>query len=445
MKLLSLLPWNKAPSSLPNPLDGMTFSDAGTLGLPVEIWQSIFTCIAPHMLPQIVRSPSFQSDGWPRFDPHPQWRPIEYTVKSLIVQRRKITQVCKAWYFIGLPLLWGEFILNLDQPRRSLLALCKMLSNGHQPATNVVHLILFPMLLYLQPSSKKNLDLFPIILSHLPNVAVISTATLSISSPVKPDAIVIEMKRDYKYKFHAKLILSGAGFWDNCHSLFFDGTISLLQPSLPADVEISLPRLTYLHFGVLLGATAHWVMSSWTTPSIRALSIGGGNAEDCLNLLQRVSSTIEILKVPKDWNASWQSTPSAVIVKGLQSLGLSREDHLHNGIPELEKWFNHIVAPNLRQLTFYIRHWSYIPQGSHFRTQVEAAQTQYPTLQHIIIQCTYHKIFPTPGKDGFITIEDLDYLSSKGLVIYIFVEGKGCFDWFTSEGRQAIEGWMRDN
>lgn len=424
----------------------MKFIDAGTCGLPVEIWRLIFNLLAtpcPHILPQTFGPQYSQLDLWPRLNQHPKWFASVEVMRSLIIQRRKIIQVCKLWYFIGLPLLWREFILDLDRPHRSLLALSKRLSNTPQLATNVMHLIIFPMSLVLQSRSKKNLKIIPTILSYLPNVTAISTATLSASSSMKPE-VVFKREREYQSSFQASLILSGSGFWDNCHSLFFDGTMPLLRPSPPAGIKISLPRLTYLRIEVLYEDDAKWIVSSWKIPSLRALTLNGGMAVDCLELLQRFSTTLEVIKVPRRWNVWSVSTPPQVAMNRLHSLGISREGVSYS-IPEGEKWFNHIIAPNLRQITFYIQYWpSYLRLSSHFRTQVEAAQAQYPILQHIVIQCPYQKsIFSTQNKGGFVSIEHLDYLSSKGLVVDIFVEGKGRFEWYTSEGRRTIEEWKK--
>ena len=80
----------------------------------------------------------------PREHNTPMYDVREDVVVKAISNRLILTQVCKSWHLIAVPLLWADLFIDIRKSRRLLVDLCKFLSTGTHIATHATNFMIFP-------------------------------------------------------------------------------------------------------------------------------------------------------------------------------------------------------------------------------------------------------------------------------------------------------------
>ena len=377
----------------------LTWSDAGTFNLPVEIWQRIFELTVATVkytgnelwVPSSIRNYLTCEVRPPSLDL------MECEQRKLFKLRHSLILVCKSWYFMAISFLWIHVRIRVDNICDHLRAIHNTLSNNLSFASYVRRLSIWSSI----PMSPDNTRIVSEIVSWLTRLHFVSLPHLN---GLTPRGSGIVLRYEQGQKFGEKLLE---------HNKESQNTV---VPSIR-------PRIAQLRSRSADSNEIRWCSQIWDLSSVKVLSASGHNPIIWVLALKSMSSPLIKLEILVSQRLSLLPDMAGPIeFPELKTLCLSFPTSSSPG-HVIQPWFGYLRAPNLRRLVFH-------PEGqnstaleglnrSYLLETVAAAAVAYPTIREIGIFTEGARIVARRGKQGLIMRSDIEMWTARGLAVDI--------------------------
>jgi hypothetical protein len=380
----------------------LTWSDAGTFNLPVEIWQRIFELTVATVIytgnelwvPSSTRNYLTCEVRPPSLDLP------EYEQRKLFKLRRCLILVCKSWYFMAISSLWIHVRIRVDHMHDHLTAIHETLINNPSLASYVRRLSIWSSI----PMSVNNTRLISEIVHRLTRLHFVSLPHLSDSIP-RGSGIVLRYEQEQEHLNFGKELLE--------HD----------KESQNAIIPSIRPRIAQLRSRSADSNEIGWCAQIWDLSSVRVLSASGQNPVIWVVAIRSMSSSLNKLELLVSRRLSLVPKMAVPIeFPELKTLCLYFPTNSHSR-DVIQGWFGYILAPNLQRLVFHPEEQN--PQAleglnrSYLLEMVAAATVAYPTMREIGIFTERARIVVRSGKQGLVLRDDINMWTARGLTVEI--------------------------
>lgn len=426
-----------------SPLNGMKYSSAGTLNLPIEIWREIFTITFSDVI-----APARLEDEFQRPEPTDTCTHSSSSLLSdyetlqspaLFKLRRALVLVCKSWYFMAIPYLRSHIRIRAGHWNEVTDGLYPAFKDDPSFASSVLRLSIEPFGSDLDSQSNFHwpVDVRDAIrymasaMSELRVVVCPYYLAHGLSGILYPDVAIIykEPRNDVLVHHH---LLYGDHYWHHCRilSITWRGK-SWIPPN--DNSSPSFPNLVELRLEVTSPFGIQRVADEWKFPKLRILSISSQMASRLVNLIRRLSSSLEHLEIlcPFDPNQRYEPPLPMelprIAMPNLKSVCLYLTTALH-GLDPVLPWMAQVQAPHLRRICFHVRSWTALPSSVHvIRHKIRQVRRSYPTVKKLRLCISEPTGDPVSGPIAggrnltpILAAEDIIYLRQAGVSIEVF-------------------------
>jgi hypothetical protein len=271
--------------------------------LPVEIWRHVFSLAA-----SVLEQDEFSLDEASYY-----WMPWNSTVPSglihevqldeIIKTRFCIIQVCKAWYFIGLPGLWSHLRLRCNKWDLSQLRVQYSLIKKPELAPFVRRLTIRYRTTSDHPPSL-NLIAKKLLLL-LTSLKIISCPLVcGIDKwPLPSEITILQSYSRFNTSRSEFAAMSGLSHWENIRILSVDFGVGAAPvftsirelDTINSELDILFPNLQSLQLFTFEAATIQYITLRWQLPSLKTLLIKGIRSSVWGGLLENHKTKLDAL------------------------------------------------------------------------------------------------------------------------------------------------------
>lgn len=429
-----------------NALSQMTYNTAGALNLPVEIWEEIFNIIYALIVAPSALENELQTSLPPNFTSFCESSSLisdfyELQTNTLFDTRRSIILVCKAWYYMAISTLQSHIYFNFDGPIGKLESLAQALKRSKSFASRVVRFSIKGAKFYPSGSrgtawlkADRALQIVASILPHLRIITCPYNLARAIHSCFHPEVAIVYQDPQNHIRSPQDFASDSSHFWHRCHTLSFSFPgepwfSSALNQQLTS--SSTFHNLIHLKLEVIEFSMNEWIISKWTLPSVRTLSITSPRPARWVGFIERLRRQLEGLEVllPDGFhNMVYRSLhepplPMPKLKTLCLSLPISR-----TGVDEAFVWVNHMTAPSLTRFTFHVVRLAPVPgYAFRFGERITMIPQVYPTVK--ILGVHFHEGINFSGDemhewDSILKMSDVITWCDSGLTVEVAKRGE---------------------
>jgi hypothetical protein len=403
---------SRAPSVLCHPMEtsSSTTHTEPEKRLPVEIWRHIFS-LATNVLEQDEFSLDEASYHWmPWNSAAPSGLIHEAQLEEIIKTRFCIIQVCKAWYFIGLPGLWSHLRLGCSKWDLSQLRAQYSLIKKPELAPFVRRLTIRYRSTSDHPPSlnfiaKKLLPLFT-------SLKIISCPLVCCIDkwPLPGEIAILQSHSRFRTRSDFAAV-SGLSRWENIRILSVDFGVGASAAvfnicreldTINSGLDILFPHLQSLQLFTFEADTIQYITSRWQLPSLKTLLIKGIRSSVWGGLLENHKTKLEAL-VLNDYD---EPVMPHITFPQLRTLYFRAAEY--SGV------YDAISAPRLERYGLY---GGFLIDAPEISGSVRRAISTFPSTNHVDLSIHQFRDFSPVLQARFM--EKFEFMHGTGIKLEV--------------------------